>query len=146
MWKEPIRPDGHPTRARRRAVPVKLPVQQREHEHVYLTLTGEIDVNNAFVLKAHLKAVAQHQENTIIIDLKDLRYIESSGVNVLFDTQRKLALGGRMIVLVAPSPSIRKALGVLRLEEMTPIFPSVEEALKYLSAASDIEERPLGGS
>jgi anti-anti-sigma factor len=113
---------------------------------VCLALTGEIDVSNVFVLKAHLRGAAQSQENTIIIDLSDLRYIDSSGINTLLDAQRKLALSGRMIVLVAPSPSIGKVLGVLRLEEMMPIFPSVEEALTYLRAASDIEERPLAGS
>jgi anti-sigma B factor antagonist len=113
---------------------------------VCLALTGEIDVSNAFVLKAHLRGAAHSQENTIIIDLSDLRYIDSSGINMLLDAQRKLALSGRMIVLVAPSPSIGKVLGILRLEEMMPIFPSVEEALTYLRAASDIEERPLAGS
>jgi anti-sigma B factor antagonist len=113
---------------------------------VCLTLAGEIDVNGAFILKAHLRMAAESQENTIIIDFSDLRNIDSSGVNMLLDAQRKLALGGRMIVLVAPSSSIRKVLGVLRLEEMMPIFPSVEEALRYLRAASDIEERPLAGS
>jgi anti-sigma B factor antagonist len=113
---------------------------------VCLALAGRIDVNNALVLKAHLRMAAKSQPNTIIVDLTDLRDIDSSGVDALLDGQRTLARGGRMIVLAAPSPSIRKALGVLRLGEIMPMFPSVEEALTYLRAASDSEERPLAGS
>jgi len=106
---------------------------------VCLAVAGEIDLDNASELKACLQ-IAAHSRETIIVDLADLRYLDSTGIQVLLDAQRKLAIGGRMIVLAVPSASIRRVLGLVRMEEIIPTFSSVEEALTYISVASESEE------
>jgi anti-anti-sigma factor len=110
-----------------------------------LALAGEINTDNALVLKAHLRMAAESQTDTIVLDLTDLENLSSSAVDVILGGQRTLALQGQMIVLAAPSPSIRKVLAVLRSEGTMPVFASVEEALTYLGAISDSDE-PLAGS
>lgn len=114
---------------------------------VCISVAGEIDAKNAFGLTAHLRMAAQNHDSTMIVDLRDLRSMEATGVNVLLEAQRRLAYSGRMIVLAGPSPSIRKILRVLNVGDIMPIFGSVEEALTYLRAAtSEDEERPSAGS
>jgi anti-anti-sigma factor len=110
-----------------------------------LALAGEINTDNALVLKAHLRMAGKSQTDTIVLDLTDLENLSSSAVDAILDSQRTLALQGQMIVLAAPSPSIRKVLAVLRSEGTMPVFASVEEALTYLGAVSDSDE-PLAGS
>lgn len=112
----------------------------------YLAVSGEVNPDNARILRAHLQMAAQGRQNTIVLDFSDLRHLDSSGVEVLLEGQRKLAYHGQMIVLVAPSASIRKVLSVLRLEDVMPVFVSVKEALTYLEALSGSEEQSIAGS
>src|SRR5579859_6635433 len=79
-----------------------------------LALAGEINTDNALVLKAHLRMAGKSQTDTIVLDLTNLRHLDSSAIDIIVDGQRDLALYGQMIVLAAPSPSIRKVLAVLR--------------------------------
>jgi stage II sporulation protein AA (anti-sigma F factor antagonist) len=93
--------------------------------------------------REHLAAA--HDAEGLILDLRGLRYLDSSGINALFDAHRALAPSGRRIALVGLSPNIRRIPSVLDLEDLMPTFPSVEEALAYLRSGRG-SHRPLDGT
>lgn len=113
---------------------------------ICLVLSGELDLATAETFRAHLR-VAVQGTGGIMLDLRDLRYLDSSGLNALLDTHRDASPSGRRIALVKPSPVVRRILSVLRLENLMPVFSSVEEALIYLRSGGDSEQqRPSAGS
>jgi anti-anti-sigma factor len=108
-----------------------------------LTLSGDLDLASVATFRTYLTAA--HEADGIILDLQDLRYLDSSGINALFDAHRAFAPSGRRIALVGLSPNIRRILSVLDLEDLMPAFPSVDEALAYLRSGRG-SDRPLAGT
>lgn len=98
---------------------------------VCLALSGELDLASIPTLLAHLKAVAE-SEDDVIIEMSGLRYIDSSGAKALLDAHRTFAQRGRGLGLAAPSPMTRRILEVLGLETVLPMFETVEAALQQL--------------
>jgi stage II sporulation protein AA (anti-sigma F factor antagonist) len=79
----------------------------------------------------------------IVLDLRQLRYVDSSGVNALFEFHQEFASSGRRMALVGPTPSIRRILSVLQLDRLMPIFHRLEDAVAYLRGDSDTEGERL---
>jgi anti-sigma B factor antagonist len=103
-----------------------------------LTLSGELDLSNVATLEVYAcKAV--EGRGGIIFDMHDLRYLDSSGIRALLGFERSLSRENRRIALVGPSPLVRRVLGVLSLEEVMPVFGTVDEALSYVRARESCE-------
>jgi anti-anti-sigma factor len=95
-----------------------------------LSLSGELDLATVATFRAHLSAV--HDAAGLILDLRDLRYIDSSGINTLLDIHRAFAPSRRRIALFGASPNVRRILSVLHLEDLMPVFVTLDEALGHL--------------
>jgi anti-sigma B factor antagonist len=78
-----------------------------------IALTGELDMATAPILSDQLTAVEQRGSRTIVLDLRDLRFIDSSGLHVLVSAYRRSEMDGHRLLLVGANPSAR------RLFEMT---------------------------
>ena len=79
-----------------------------------------------------MKAVIGTGSILIVVDLKDLRYIDSSGIHALLDAYHTFAHDGRSIVLAAVPPMVRRIFEIVGLEQMIPVFPTVETAVESL--------------
>ena len=102
---------------------------------VCLVLSGDLDLAGAATFRAHL-ALAARDSDGLVLDLRDLRYLDSSGINALLDTYRASGTFGRRIALAGPSPSVRRILSVLQLEHQLehpmPAFDTLGDALAYV--------------
>lgn len=108
-----------------------------------LTLSGDLDLASVAAFLPHLAAA--HDADGLVLDLHGLRYLDSSGIKALLETQRELAPSGRRIALVGVSRNIGRILSVLHLEDLMPGFPSVDDALAYLRSGGG-SDRPLAGA
>jgi anti-anti-sigma factor len=93
-------------------------------------VSGELDLSNVAVFQTYLKEAAL--DDSVILDFRDLRYLDSSAIRALLSAQRNLAPSGRRIIIVGPSPLIRRVFSVLDVERAIPVFPTIEDALAYL--------------
>ena len=78
-----------------------------------IALTGELDMATAPILDDQLTGVEQGGSRTIVLDLRDLRFIDSSGLHALVRAYRRSETDGHRLLLVGANPSAR------RLFEMT---------------------------
>ena len=78
-----------------------------------IALTGELDMATASILNDQLTAVEQSDSRTIVLDLRDLRFIDSSGLHALVRAYRRSETDGHRLLLVGANASAR------RLCEMT---------------------------
>ena len=76
-------------------------------ERAGFRLVGELDLVSAPELGGALAEVGS--ENGIVLDVRELTFLDSSGCNVL-TTYLRGGDGGRRIVLVAPTPAVERTL------------------------------------
>lgn len=70
-----------------------------------------------------------------IIDISELRYINSSGIGVLITILTKFRNKGGEVVLLNPSESVQKLLIITKLNAIFNIAHSEEEAFEILKQA-----------
>jgi anti-sigma B factor antagonist len=69
-----------------------------------------------------------------IIDISDVRYINSSGIGVLITLLTKVRNKGGELCLINPSESVQKLLIITKLQAIFKVFSSISEAKSNLRA------------
>jgi anti-anti-sigma factor len=77
----------------------------REQEIVIATVTGEIDMANAKALFTRIVAQLDNRALGLILDLSATRYLDSSGLQALFDLRERTQARGQGLRVVAPANS-----------------------------------------
>jgi anti-sigma B factor antagonist len=70
-----------------------------------------------------------HQVLTCIIDISQLRYINSSGIGVLITLLTKFRNKGGEVYLMNPSESVRKLLAITKLNAIFQVIRKEEEVI-----------------
>ena len=97
-------------------------------------VSGEIDLSNADAVLRSIEAAIDQQAPGLVVDLRELEFLDSAGVRLLFEAARLVTVvGGRFVALVGPgSPALR----VLELAEATSLFPLETTEADAVRAAS----------
>jgi anti-sigma B factor antagonist len=91
--------------------------------YVTLRVSGEIDLYTAPALRdAALTALRQHG-STLRVDLRDVTFMDSTGIEVLLATRRRADLEGGSLTLCRPTSAVRRIIEVTGLEKMFTIIP-----------------------
>jgi anti-sigma B factor antagonist len=69
---------------------------------------------------------------TCIVDISDLRYINSSGIGVLITILTKFRNKGGEVYLMKPSENVQKLLVITKLNAIFQIIQSEEEIEKFV--------------
>ena len=78
--------------------------------HAELGLVGELDMDSAKQLAAALEAVYEHGVDTLVLDLSQLRFIDSSGLNQLVLALKHQQRRDAEVVLRAPTAQTLRVL------------------------------------
>lgn len=68
-----------------------------------------------------------------VIDLKEVRYISSSGIGVLITMLTKMRNSGGEVYLTSPSEHVQKLLIITKLNNIFKVFDSIEEAIEKIA-------------
>jgi anti-sigma B factor antagonist len=94
--------------------------------HISGDLIGE---DNGTQLVAAVNDAMSHNVLLCIIDISQLRYINSSGIGVLITILTKFRNKGGEVYLLNPSESVRKLLIITKLNSIFNIVATEEEAI-----------------
>lgn len=93
-------------------------------------IAGELDLSNTADIADALFAEMSSDRLGLVIDMSELRHIDSSGVRVLFDLSRRLGQRRQRLAVAVPADArIRAVLELAAVETRLPVTESVEEAL-----------------
>src|SRR3989442_2029982 len=93
------------------------------HERV-VTLSGELDVSTAPGLRESLaELIATAPATTVVIDLRELEFIDSTGLGLLVGAQKQARDEGRDLVLGSPRRPVYRALQAAGLVDVFHIRP-----------------------
>jgi anti-sigma B factor antagonist len=75
---------------------------------VRLFAHGELDISTVPLLEEWLEAVQHHQPTTILVDFKDLTFMDSTGLRSLLLAHQQATKKGRVLVVLNGSEGVRK--------------------------------------
>jgi anti-anti-sigma factor len=96
---------------------------------------GEIDIANAGEVQKMIDATVAGGADHLIVDLSGVRFMDSSGLNVLIGTARQFGPGSFGVVV--SRPSIRKIFALTGLDKVVPIFASLTDAVEARDVNTD---------
>ena len=99
-----------------------------------LVLSGElIDKNQATDLVKNIDELLALGKNKLIIDLSDLKYMNSSGLNVLIQLLSKTRTNGGESVIFNVSKKVNDLLVITKLNTLFKVADSKDAAIKMLA-------------
>lgn len=115
-------------RALRPRGPVALHLARRLNADVtVLELGGELDLLTVSRLASELDDEIRHGERDVVLDLREVEFIDSSGLHVLLGAQRRLARQERALGIIAVPGPVMRVFELSRLLDTLEIVPSVRE-------------------
>jgi anti-sigma B factor antagonist len=93
------------------------------------TFSGEIDLYTAPKFERHLIGAANNGAASLIVDLGECTFIDSTALGILIEANRHLGGSPRSLVLISDDRNIRKVFEVTGLDRVFTICRSRAEAL-----------------
>ena len=108
----------------------ELQVEPHGDDVIVAAIVGEVDASNAAALAGGLREAVSNRSTRLVVDLSPTRYLDSAGINLLFNLGEELRshqVGLRLVVDRA-SP-VARMLDLTGLDKANPTFTSLAEAL-----------------
>lgn len=93
-----------------------------------VSISGEVDVATAPILRDRLQELAAGGASTVVVDLHQMTFLDSTGLGVLVGALKRCREGGGELRLVAPQPRILKLLDITGLMGVFSLHDTVAEA------------------
>jgi anti-sigma B factor antagonist len=90
-------------------------------------LIGEADVTTR-ALGEVLSAEAAKKPCFLLVDMAGLTFIDSAALHEIVQVYRSLRADGGLLALISPSLSVARVLQLSALDQVIPVYGSVEEA------------------
>ena len=105
-----------------------LEVTERDGRTV-VTVHGEVDLATSPQLRDSLAAIVD-EGPSIVVDLDDVGFIDSTGIGVLVGAVKRARSSGGDLTLVCTQRRILKVLQITGLTQVFSVYETVDEALR----------------
>jgi anti-sigma B factor antagonist len=93
--------------------------------HVVVGVTGELDVASAPTLRDTLLALLNRGVDSLVVDLRGVTFIDSTGVGSLLRIHHRQGLLGGRVHFVADQPAVLRVLELMQLTRRLHVTASV---------------------
>lgn len=107
--------------------PITIVAEELGDWHV-LRVHGELDVETAPVLRERCSDAVSEGHTSLIIDLSDVPFIDSSGLSVLISAQRVVRLAEGRLRLVTAAAATLRLLRITGLDTAFDVRPDLPSA------------------
>lgn len=84
---------------------------------VRLALTGELDIAGAARVEQELERIEQTPPPTLVLDLRELEFMDSTGLRLILAADERAREQARRLVLVRGSDTVQRIIAMTRLDE-----------------------------
>jgi stage II sporulation protein AA (anti-sigma F factor antagonist) len=93
-------------------------------------LDGEVDLSNVDEIRGQLVDAVTHDTENVILDLTETKYLDSTGVRLLFELAERLQGRRQQLRLVVNDGAlVRRVVVLTQLDQRVPLDATVEAAL-----------------
>jgi len=108
--------------------------KSKEKNATVFLMRGElIDRHQADDLMKEVETVVATDENKIVLNLADLKYLNSSGLNVLINILTKARKSGGDVAICNVNSKITELLVITKLNNVFNVSDSIEKAIQVLN-------------
>jgi anti-sigma B factor antagonist len=101
-----------------------------------VTVTGEIDRSNGDELHQTILELVDADAGGLVIDLSPTRFLDSAGLDLLFDLQRRLRARGKQLSLcLEDGAMVRRTLNVAGADALIPCANDLATAVALTGAS-----------
>jgi stage II sporulation protein AA (anti-sigma F factor antagonist) len=98
-----------------------------------VAITGELDFSEAPELARTLQQLREDGARWFVLDLAELTFIDSSGINSLVIAARATASVGGSLIVTGARQHVQRVFDIVKLSEFVPVEAGLDEALQRVS-------------
>lgn len=100
-----------------------------------ISVRGELDLSTAPDLEGPLEEALDSDEGSVLIDLSQCEFIDSTGIALIVRAWQRLDSGenGRALVICSQNDQVRRVLEITGLELSIPVHLTRDEAIAALN-------------
>ncbi len=104
--------------------------------HTVLEVGGEVDVYTAPELRGRLLSLAEAGVRDVVVDLRRVEFLDSTGLGVLVGALKRLRAAGGSLALVCDHERLLKIFRITALDRVFSLYATVEAATGAPGATS----------
>jgi len=113
---------------------LEIAITPEENNGKRIAIAGSLDSNTAPDLQTRIDAEINKSVSTTIIDFKNLDFLSSAGLRVIFKTKKVMDNNNGKFLLVNLQPQIKKVFEIIKALDGMNVFKDQEEMDDYLTA------------
>lgn len=83
-----------------------------------IRVSGEVDIQTSPILDDHLQRVLAEGHDSLVIDLSEVTFLDSTGLSVLINALKRCQGAGGRMRLESPRPHVRRVFEVTGLSDV----------------------------
>ena len=115
-------------------MPLEITITDVPKNGKRISLAGSLDTDTAPQLEARIDESIDSSVTTLILDMKDLEFLSSAGLGVIFMTMKELNSRQGKIILINLQPQVQRVFDIIKALDGMSIFKDREEMDAYLAA------------
>ena len=106
----------------------KMDTRTLEQSLPIIELEGEVDVYTAPQLKQQMISILEGGAKMMVVNLTKVEYLDSTALGVLIGGLKRMRERDGNLVLICPSPRIRRVFEITGLDKIFDIYSNVSDA------------------
>ena len=102
---------------------------EEENGIAVFRMSGDIDINTSPDLKKSFDSAISGKKDKIVINLKEVSYVDSSGLATLVEILKNMRAYGGKLKLASLSDKVRGLFEITKLDKLFDIVPDEESAV-----------------
>ncbi len=98
-------------------------------EHKIISVSGEVDLYNVSELKKALFSITDGSYKSVVVDMKNVNYMDSSGIGALVAGQKKMHAHSGKFALMNIHDDVLNILKLATLDRFFKIYENEEELI-----------------
>lgn len=96
-------------------------------EHKIVSINGEVDLYNVSELKKTLFSITDGAHSSVVVDMKNVNYMDSSGIGALVAGQKKMKAHNGKFALMNIHDDVLNILKLATLDKFFKIYESEDD-------------------
>lgn len=123
-------------------MPLEVSITDEPKNGKRISLAGSLDTDTAPQLETRIDESIDSSVTTLILDMKDLEFLSSAGLGVIFMTMKELNNRQGKFMLINLQPQVQRVFEIIKAMDGMNIFKDREEMDDYLAV---MQQKVLDG-